>query len=403
MQWEPIRSMPLQAILAARAFTPHDEIPDAVILVEDGVIVAMGRREEVPIPAKASRYDAATLTVAPGFIDVHIHGAGGHDVMEGTPEALDAVARTVARHGTTSLVATTVTAGAEETCRAVAGIANWMKSQAAALRDGDKPRAEILGIHFEGPFISPQRRGVHPPEWIVPPSVNLLRTFAAAAEGAGRILTLAPELPEAMELIVAAREAGLVVSMGHTDASYAEAISAIQCGARHAAHVFNAMRPFEHRETGVIGAVLTSPDVTAELIADGVHVQAAAMRLLLSAKGSRNVILVSDGTAATGMPDGTYRLGTFDVTVLGGVCRNAERKLAGSTLTLDRALRNMVALDVKLADALAMLTANPARLLGLEGRKGTLVAGADADLVLLDAGLAVAGVMTRGLGFRGGE
>jgi N-acetylglucosamine-6-phosphate deacetylase len=158
------------------------------------------------------------------------------------------------------------------------------------------------------------------------------------------------------------------------------------------------MRPFEHRETGVIGAVLTSPTVTAELIADGVHVDAAAMRLLLAAKGPRGVILVSDGTSATGMPDGSYRLGTFEVTVSDGVCRSAEGKLAGSTLTLDRALRTMAALGVALADALAMLTSNPARLLGLEGRKGALVPGADADLVLLDADLAVAGVMTRGAG-----
>jgi N-acetylglucosamine-6-phosphate deacetylase len=387
--------MPLQAILAGRAFTPHDEIPDAVILVEDGKIAAVGPRERVSIPAAARRFDARTLTAAPGFVDLHIHGAGGHDVMEGTDEALDAVARTVARHGTTSLVATTVTAGPEQTCRAVGGIARWMESQARSL-ESNAPRAEILGIHFEGPFISAARRGVHPPEWIATPSVELLRTFVAAARGTGRILTLAPELPGAMELITAARGAGLVVSLGHTDATHAEAIRAIDSGARHAAHVFNAMRPFEHRETGVIGAVLTSPSVTAELIADGVHVDAAAMRLLLSAKGPRGVILVSDGTSATGMPDGTYRLGTFDVTVSGGVCRSAEGKLAGSTLTLDRALRNIVALDVKLSEALAMLTANPARLLGLEGKKGSLVAGADADLVLLDSDLAVAGVMTRG-------
>ena len=178
---------------------------------------------------------------------------------------------------------------------------------------------------------------------IAPPSAELLGTFLATAEGTGRILTLAPELPGAMQLIAAARATGLVVSMGHTDASYVETMSAIQHGASHAAHVFNAMRPFEHRETGVIGAVLTSPAVTAELIADGVHVDAAAMRLLLTAKGPHRVILVSDGISATGMPDGKYQLGTFDVTVSGGVCRNAEGKLAGSTLTLDRALRNIVA------------------------------------------------------------
>jgi len=389
--------MPSQAILAGRAFTPHQEIADAVVVVEDGKIAAVGRREKVSVPAGARRYDARGLTVAPGFVDVHIHGAGGHDVMEGTAEALGAVTSTVARHGTTSLVATTVTASAEHTCRAVAGIAQWIESQ-RELPAGHAPQAEVLGIHFEGPFISSARRGVHPPEWIVPPSAELLQAFTDAAHGTGRILTLAPELPGALELISEARQAGLVVSLGHTDASYTETMDAIERGARHAAHVFNAMRPFEHRETGVIGAVLTSPTVTAELIADGVHVDAAAMRMLLAAKGPGGVILVSDGTSATGMPDGTYRLGTFDVTVSGGVCRSAEGKLAGSTLTLDRALRTMAALGVALADALAMLTSNPARLLGLEGRKGALVPGADADLVLLDADLAVAGVMTRGAG-----
>jgi len=392
-----LRPMPSQAIFAGRAFTPNEEIADAVIVVEDGKIATVGRRDKVAIPAGARLFEARALTVVPGFVDVHIHGAGGHDVMEGTAEALAAVAGTVARHGTTSLVATTVTASAENTCRAVAGIAQWIESQ-PALPAGHTPQAEILGIHFEGPFISTARRGVHPPEWIVPPSAELLRRLTDAARGTGRILTLAPEVPGALELIVAARQAGLVVSLGHTDASYTETMSAIERGARHAAHVFNAMRPFEHRETGVIGAVLTSPTVTAELIADGVHVDAAAMRLLLAAKGPQGVILVSDGTAATGMPDGTYRLGTFNVTVSGGVCRGAEGKLAGSTLTLDRALRTMAALGVKLADALTMLTSNPARLLGLEGRKGALVPGADADLVLLDANLNVTNVMTRGVG-----
>ncbi len=228
---EPIRPMPLQAILAGRAFTPHEEIADAVVLVEGGTIVAAGRRDQVTIPAGASRYDARALTVAPGFVDVHIHGAGGHDVMEGTAEALETVTRTVSLRGTTSLVATTVTASAEQTCRAVGGIARWMKSSHRGPGD-EHTRAEVLGIHFEGPFISPARRGVHPQEWIVPPSADLLRTFLAAAEGTGRILTLAPELPGALELISAARAAGLVVSMGHTDASYAQAMSAIERGAQ---------------------------------------------------------------------------------------------------------------------------------------------------------------------------
>jgi N-acetylglucosamine-6-phosphate deacetylase len=258
--------------------------------------------------------------------------------------------------------------------------------------------AEILGVHFEGPFISRERRGVHPEEWIAAPSTALFSRFLAAAKGTARIVTVAPELPGASELIEEACKAGMVVSLGHTDASYAEAMSAISRGARHAAHVFNAMRPFSHRETGVVGAVLTSPDVTAELIADGVHVDDAAIRVLVATKGRAGVLLVSDGTAATGMPDGRYRLGTFEVTVAGSVARNSEGKLAGSTLTLDRALRHMVALGLPLRDVLPMLTSNPARLLGIEGRKGVLAAGADADLVFLDDQFQIAGVVTRGAG-----
>jgi N-acetylglucosamine-6-phosphate deacetylase len=261
----------------------------------------------------------------------------------------------------------------------------------------EEARAEVLGIHFEGPFISPLRRGVHPAEWIKQPSAELLDTFLRAAAGNARILTLAPEIFGAMPCIDAARKAGLVVALGHTDATYEQARAAIARGARHAVHVYNAMRPFSHRDTGVIGAVLTSPDITAELIADGVHVDEPAMRMLLQAKGASGVILVSDGTAATGMPDGTYTLGTLQVTVSGGVCRNAEGKLAGSTLTLDRALRNIVALGTPLLGAVRMLTLNPASLLGIEFKKGVLRAGADADVVLLDDALHVAGVWTRGL------
>jgi len=393
--------MPAQAIFARRAFTPRKEIADAVVVVQDQHIIAVGSRDEVALPPGAIHREARGLTIVPGFVDVHIHGAGGHDVMEGTPEALRAITRTVAGHGTTSLVATTVTASEERTCQSVAGIAAWMRSD-VSVPDGHTPQAEILGVHFEGPFISPARRGVHPPEWIVPPSVDLFAKFRDAAHGAARILTLAPELPGALDLVAAACAAGCVVSLGHTDASYAQTMAAIDRGARHAAHVFNAMRPFAHRDSGVIGAVLASPLVTAELIADGVHVDEGAMRMLLAAKGPRGVILVSDGTSATGMLDGNYRLGTFEVTVSDGVSRNADGELAGSTLALDRALRNVLTLGVPLGDALAMLTENPARLLGLEARKGALVPGADADLVLLDDQMEVAGVMTRGQGWPAG-
>jgi N-acetylglucosamine-6-phosphate deacetylase len=385
--------MTTQLLHCQRAITPAAEIAAAGILIRDGVIEAIGPREALTLPDGAVEISARDKTAIPGFVDVHIHGAGGHDVMEGTPEAMRAVARTVATRGTTSIVATTVTASSAEILQSVAGIANYICGQ----RDDGVARAEVLGIHFEGPFLSPVRRGVHPAEWLRLPSAELLAQFLQAADGKALILTIAPELPGAIPCIDAARKAGIVVALGHTDATYEQARAAMAHGAQHAVHVYNAMRPFSHRDSGVIGAVLTSSKVTAELIADAVHVDEAAMRLLLQAKGAGHVILVSDGISATGMPDGKYMLGKFEVTVSGGVCRNGEGKLAGSTLTLDRALRNVVGLGASLGDAVRMLTLNPATLLGTEFKKGALRVGADADIVLLDEGLQIAGVWTRGL------
>jgi N-acetylglucosamine-6-phosphate deacetylase len=383
-------------IHADRAFTPFEEISDAVVVVQGSKISAVGERGKVDPPRNGRVIKAKGMTVVPGFVDVHIHGAGGRDVMAGNREALEIICATVAAHGTTSFVATTVTASEVETRDGIAGIAQFI------LNTSQYPTrelsAEILGIHFEGPFISRVRRGVHPAKWIASPSTELLGQLLGEARGTAQILTLAPELPGALELISAARQAGLVVSLGHTDATFEQAQAGIAAGASHAAHVFNAMRPFSHRETGVIGAVLTSPKVSAELIADRVHVDEAAMRILVELKTPERVILVSDGMSATGMPDGKYQLGMFEVKVSGGIARNAEGKLAGSTLTLDQALRNMVALGVPLSSALRMVTANPARQIGLGARKGVLAPGADADLVFLDDKLEISGVMTRGAG-----
>jgi N-acetylglucosamine-6-phosphate deacetylase len=386
--------MPPLAIFAGRAFTPREEIPDAVLLADDGRIAAIGPRDAVRVPPSARRLEAREETLVPGFVDVHIHGAGGADVMDASPDALRTVARTVARFGTTSLVATTVTAAHDATCRSAAGIAQFIDSQTGAPQAAE---AQILGIHFEGPFLSRNRCGAQPAEWLQAPSVATLDKMLDAAQGTARILTLAPELPGALDLIDAARRRGLVVALGHTDATFAEARAAIERGAAHAAHVFNAMRPFAHRETGVLGAVLTDPRVTAELIADGVHVDDAAIALLLAVKGRERIVLVSDATAATARPDGHYRLGTFEVTVKDGICRTALGHLAGSTLTLDRALRRLVALGAPPADAVRMLTLNPARVLGLEKKKGVLAPGADADVLLLDDSLRVTRVFTRGI------
>ena len=379
-------------IHAGLALTPTAEIQDAGILIRDGVIETVGPRKGITLPVGAQEIRATDKTAIPGFIDVHIHGAGGHDVMEADKAALSAVTKKVAAFGTTSLLATTVTASPDDTCRAVERIAQYIPQQHASLPSG----AEIIGIHFEGPFISKERRGVHPSQWIQLPSAELLERFLQAAAGNARLMTIAPEVLGATQCIEAAQKAGVVISIGHTNANYEQARQAIAHGARSATHTYNAMRPFTHRDPGVIGAVLTSPEVNAELIADGVHVAEAAVKMLLQAKGPERVILVSDGLSATGMPDGKYMLGDFEVTVTNGVCRNAAGVLAGSTLTLDRALRNIVNLGVPLAEAVRMLTLNPASLLGIEFKKGSLRAGADADLLLLDAELHVTNVWARG-------
>ena len=380
-------------IHAGRALTPTAEIHNAGILIREDVIEAIGPRSGITLPAGAQEILATDKTAIPGFIDIHIHGAGGHDVMEGNDTALRAITRKVSQYGTTSFVATTVTASIENTLRAVEGIAGYIAQQ----YETEEPRADVLGIHFEGPFISKERRGVHSAQWIQLPSAETLGRMLKSAAGSARMLTIAPEVLGAAPCIDAARQAGLVVSMGHTDATYEQARAAIARGAHSATHVYNAMRPFTHRDPGVIGAVLTTPEVNAELIADGVHVEEGAMKLLLLAKGSEHVTLVSDGLSATGMPDGKYMLGGMEVIVSGGVCRNADGVLAGSTLTLDRALRNIVALGTPLPDAVRMLTLNPASLLGIEFKKGSLRVGADADILLLDESLHLAGIWARGV------
>jgi N-acetylglucosamine-6-phosphate deacetylase len=389
--------MTATAIYASHILTPQEELSDNVIVVEGGRITAIGHRDEVHIPPGAIDYVASGMTVVPGFVDVHIHGAGGHDVMEADAAALDKITSTVARFGTTSIVATTVTAPFEVTCHSLEGIAQYIRSH-EKVEENTRSGAEILGIHLEGPFINQARRGVHPPESIAQPSIEMFEKFRAAAAGLIRILTVAPELPGALELIAAAVADGVVVAVGHTDADYDQARAAFKAGARHAAHIYNAMRPFGHRDPGVISAILTDTDITAEIIADGVHVAGPAIQVLLGTKGFDTVLLVSDGTSATGMRDGDYRLGNFQVTVKDGVCRNSEGKLAGSTLTLDRALRYMVELGVPFVDAVRMATILPARRLGLAGKKGIIAIGADADLVVLTPDLRVAGVMTRGAG-----
>ncbi len=388
----------VKAIIAGTIYTPAQEIRDGVILIEGHRIAKVGSRDQVKIPAGATVIDNQNRTVVPGFIDIHIHGAVGHDLMEASPEAVAAIGKYLARHGTTSYAATTVSASLETTLNAVKGLGEIIHTSISSRVGSDKiTGAQPVGIHLEGPFLSIKKRGAHPASQIQKPSTELLARFLDAAGGTVRILTLAPELEGALTVLEFARSKGLEVGIGHSNATYEEARSAIDAGATHAVHCFNAMRPFAHRDSGIIGAVLTDDRVSAELICDGIHVEPAAIRLLLRSKGVERLILVSDSLSGAGMPDGNYRLGNFTVHVVGGVCKTVEEKLAGSTVTLDAALRNLSAYTgLSYRECLRCVTTNPSRILGLEKRKGIIAPRADADLAILDQEFYVTQTYVRG-------
>ena len=396
--------MSLVAIAAKKIFTPLEVIEEGLLVIEDGVIRSVGSQRDSAPPPGARFVDMGARILAPGFVDIHVHGGGGRDVMEGTPEALETVARLALRHGTTSFVPTTVTAPVPALLKSLQGIGSVILSWGTRKRSGSDPIAEPLGIHLEGPFLSAERRGVHPAEHLQQPSSALFQQFAEAAGGNVRILTLAPELPGALELEESAQRSGVKVALGHSDATFEQAEKAIEAGASHAVHTFNAMRPLGHREMGILGAILTDDRVQAEVIADGIHVSAPALRLLVRAKGVSRIVLVTDGVSATGMGPGRYRLGEMDIFVEEDAptgllaCRNREGKLAGSVLTQDLAVGNMVAFTgITLCEAVRMASWNPARLLGLEDRKGCLRPGADADVVVLEPDGTVSGSMVRGV------
>jgi N-acetylglucosamine-6-phosphate deacetylase len=367
------------AITAGTLFTPLERIDSPIVTIDDGKIIAVSSRIETELPLDARHLDYPDLVLAPGFIDVHIHGGFGHDVMETDDSALAAVEAGMARHGVTSYLPTTVTAPQDRILRALEHLGR------AISQDGSARRSRPLGIHLEGPFISHAKRGVHPPENLVEPSKELLRKYWDASAGTIRMMTIAPELPGAIETIVEARTIGVHSSIGHSDATYSQALQGIKAGADHATHTFNAMRPLDHREPGILGAVLSDDRLTADLIADGVHVDPSIVKLFLQAKGPERAILITDAISATGMPDGVYKLGAFEVEKRGDRCEY-QGKLAGSVLTLDLAVRNVMSFaEWKLQEAIRLVTFNPGRLLGITNQKGMVAPGCDADLVLLSA------------------
>jgi len=369
------------AFVAKTLLTPLTSLSRPVVLVEDGQILAVGNRDEVPIPAGARIEDFGDAVLAPGMIDIHLHGGGGHDIMEASDEALAHVGRQLARHGVTSYLPTTVTAPWDSTRAALERLSRLLDHPPLQL-EGDAC-AQPLSVHLEGPFISHLRPGVHPLADIVEPSLERFESLWEASRGRIGLVTMAPELEGALDVVAAAASRGVVVSMGHTDADLAAAHAGRRAGASHITHTFNAMRPLNHREPGILGLALGDPEMSAEIIADGVHVHPLMVSSFLRLKGNERALLVTDAISATGMGDGTFRLGSFDVEVHGPLC-TTNGVLAGSVLTLDHAVQNaMKFTGWDLLHTARMASYNPARLLGLLPRKGIIAPGADADMVVL--------------------
>ncbi|HEX3941938.1 MAG TPA: N-acetylglucosamine-6-phosphate deacetylase [Acidobacteriaceae bacterium] len=364
-------------LTASRLLTRDGIVQHPTIVLDDGQIaeILTGAENEA-LPGGLSFPDALLV---PAYLDIHIHGAAGQDVMEGTAEALATIGAWIGARGVGGYLPTTVTSSMESTLRALDGIAH-------AIERPSETGAVPLGIHLEGPFLSHSKRGVHPEKLLERPSIPLFDRFWQAARGHIRLMTIAPELPEALELIEHASKRGVVCSLGHSNATYREAEAGFCAGARSATHTFNAMHSLEHREPGIAGYVLDKDDLFAEILCDGIHVDPAMIRLFFKAKGPERGILITDGISATGMPDGNYQLGDLDVTVEKGRCTLAGSAgtLAGSVLTMDRAVRNFAGFTGSgLPSAAALAARNPAELLGIEEEWGVLEEGRQANITVL--------------------
>ena len=382
------------AFTARTLLTPLERIEQAVVLIEDVAVSRVGSRNSLQVPPEASIHEFGDCILAPGMLDIHVHGASGYDVMQADEGGRHRFEQFLARHGVTSYYPTTVAAPLDETQSALERLACAIER--AASKDAADGCARPLGIHLEGPFLSHPRRGVHPPEYLVPPTLNAFDKLWQAAKGRISLMTIAPELDGAPEVIAEATRRGVCVSMGHSDADLKFARAGVAQGAQHATHVFNAMRPLNHRSPGLLAEILTNPKITADVIADGVHVDPSIVKLVLRAKGIENTVLITDAISATGMPDGRYRLGSFEVELKDGKCL-ADGKLAGSVLTMDRALRNLMEYaGLDLQPALRAATMNPAAVAGAEN-KGTIRPGADADFVVLTQAGEVRATVIRGV------
>lgn len=366
-------------ITGGRVLTEDGALDDGWLRCRDGTIVAYGSGHEEP--AGAAVLDAGGTTVAPGYIDVHVHGAVGHEAMDADPDGLREMARFFARHGVTAFLPTTWTAPESRTLAVLEAIAATLGPVAGG--------ATVLGAHMEGPYLSAEKCGAQDPRYIRPATSGELERFLDT--GAVRLMTVSPQGDANLAAIPMLIQRGVTVSVGHTSASFAEVNDAVDRGATHATHLYNAMSPLHHREPGTVGAVLSLPALRAELVCDGVHVHPGAIDVAWAAKGPDGIVIVTDSLRPTGLPAGRYAID--DRTVRherGAVWLEDGTTLAGSALTFDRAVRNLQAATGEPIEQLwPALSRNAARAAGVGDRKGSIAAGKDADVVLLDAGLEV--------------
>ncbi len=376
-------------IRAKQLITPLESIAPGSVVIERGKIATLGL--DVPVPQGAQVIEADDKLLAPGFIDNHAHGGMGHWFGEG-PDEVREIARFRATTGTTGFLPTLGGATSLE------GMVEPVRMVREVMKEGTGG-TEILGIHMEGPYLSPRKPGVNPVELIRALDIAEVEAMQEAAEGNIRLISVAPDEEGGMAFIRDLQRMGIVAGIAHTDTDYEVILQAIGAGATYSIHTYNGMRGLHHREPGVVGAVLTSDDVYAELIADGVHVHPAAMDILVRCKGRDRVVLVTDNSSMVGMPDGIYGFfGGRHIEKKDGTLRSLENgSIAGSAMTFDEDVRNMVkVVGVPLPWAIQMATLNPARAVGLDGEKGSLEVGKDADLILIDEDIHVYMTMVRG-------
>jgi N-acetylglucosamine-6-phosphate deacetylase len=383
----------------ARLVDSARDLQRADLVIAGGRIRAVrgsGEGASQPLHGKHSHIDATGMIVLPGFIDVHTHGGGGYNLHTADATEIQDFARWAPSAGVTAFLIGVlgVPDGLPEAELRAAGEA----AEAIQATKGRPQGAEALGIHLEGPYINSLRRGAHEPSWLRMPTADETERLLALANGRLRIMTVAPELPGAAALIQRMTAADVRVSLGHTDATYEQALAAIELGVTHVTHCCNAMRSLHHRDPGPLPAIVESSRLYAELIADGVHLHPAMARLLIKLLGPARSVVITDALAGAGMPDAVFEFNGRRARVVDGVAQLDDGTFAGSILTMDQALRNVLAMTgLPLQKAVGMLTANPARAAGVASRKGLLAPGYDADILLFDAALTLQATMRGGV------